>query len=85
MKSLSRFKEKSIQVTSINRPNEGKELMIYLSASEAAVSAVLTRSEGSRHLLVYYVNKVMSRPETSYTLIEKLDSILFMLAQKLSL
>lgn len=46
--------------------------MLYLVASEGIVSAILAQKEGSNHLPMYYMSKIMFGPETRYSLIEKL-------------
>lgn len=43
----------------LSSPLEGEELLIYLSASEQAVSAVLVRVEGGEQKPVFYVSKVL--------------------------
>lgn len=51
---------------------DGENIMLYLAMSKKVVSAILVRGEGSYHLPVYYMSKVMLRPETRYSSIEKL-------------
>ncbi|XP_074290729.1 uncharacterized protein LOC141617427 [Silene latifolia] len=54
------------------KPEQGEPLFLYLSVTEAAVSAVLVKEqEGLRHP-VYYISKSPLPAETSYTSFEKL-------------
>ena len=64
-------------------PNMGEELILYLSMSPIAVSAVLIKEEYKVQRPVYYVSKVLLRVETRYLKIEKLTYTLIIAARKL--
>ncbi|XP_043809729.1 uncharacterized protein LOC122723055 [Manihot esculenta] len=60
------FKELKIYLSLphvLNSPLEGEELLIYLSASKQAISAVLVRVEGREQKPVFYVSKVLKDAE----------------------
>ena len=64
-------------------PNMGEELILYLSISPIAVSAMLIRDEDKFQKSVYYINKVLMGAETRYLKIEKLVYALLITAKKL--
>ncbi|XP_043804435.1 uncharacterized protein LOC122721306 [Manihot esculenta] len=69
------FKELKSYLSSphvLSSPLEGEELLIYLSASEQAISAVLVRVEGGEQKPVFYVSKVLKDAEIRYLNIEKI-------------
>ena len=64
-------------------PVTSEELIIYLSISPMAVSAVLIREEDRIQKSVYYVSKVLMGAETRYLKIEKLAYALLIASRKL--
>ena len=56
-------------------PDTGEELILYLSVSPTAVSAVLIKEECKVQMPIYYVSKVLLEAETKYLKIEKLTSL----------
>lgn len=68
-------------------PPLGQELLLYLSASPAAVSAVLVLEDHSRvrplQRPVYYVLEALAGPKTRYTELEKIAYALVMVSRKL--
>ncbi|KAK0579223.1 hypothetical protein LWI29_022984 [Acer saccharum] len=65
------------------KPATGETLFLYLAFSEAAVSSVLIKEEGSVQRAVYYVSKSMTEPETRYPGVEKLALSLIVASRKL--
>ncbi|GJS20815.1 reverse transcriptase domain-containing protein [Tanacetum coccineum] len=63
------------------RPNE--ELIMYLSASQRAVGAVLMTERYSIQTSVYFVSRVLQGPELNYTPMEKLVLALVFAAKRL--
>ncbi|XP_021602300.1 uncharacterized protein LOC110607485 [Manihot esculenta] len=79
------FKELKCYLSSphvLSSPLEGEELLIYLSASEQAVSAVLVRVEGGEQKPVFYVSKVLKDAEVRYLNIEKIAYALLLAVRK---
>ncbi|XP_074298915.1 uncharacterized protein LOC141629892 [Silene latifolia] len=65
------------------KPEQGEPLFLYLSVTEAAVSAVLVKEqEGVQHP-VYYISKSLLPAETRYTSFEKLALALVTASYKL--
>ena len=58
-------------------------LSLYLSASNAAVGAVLIKDEGGRQQPIYYVSQVLKDAETRYPSVEKFAYALVMASRKL--
>ena len=67
----------------LSKPTNGEELFLYIAVSEASVSSVLVRQEGSSQRPVYYVSKGMTGSESRYPEIEKLALSLMVAARKL--
>ncbi|KAL0401692.1 UNVERIFIED_CONTAM: hypothetical protein Slati_4199100 [Sesamum latifolium] len=82
-KSIQKFERILVQTTSVDKPQMGEKLYVYLSASEDAVSVVLVRVEGREHQPVYYFSKVLQGAEPRYSPIEKLVLALIVAARKL--
>ncbi|XP_073130891.1 uncharacterized protein [Henckelia pumila] len=65
------------------KPVDGEGLWVYLSASEAAVSSVLVKKEGSTQKSVYYVSHALKGAELRYSGLEKLVLAIVMTARRL--
>ena len=79
------FKELKSYLSSphvLSRPMKGEELLIYLAASEQAVSAVLVRVEEGEQKPVFYVSKVLKDAEVRYLNIEKIAYALLLAVRK---
>ncbi|GKA18339.1 reverse transcriptase domain-containing protein [Tanacetum coccineum] len=63
------------------KPNE--ELIVYLSASYRAISAVLMTERGTVQTPVYFVSRALQGPELNYTPMEKLVLSLVFAAKRL--
>jgi fatty acid-binding protein DegV len=68
-------------------PNPGKELLLYVSAIENAVNAVLVQEQENDHskkqVLVYFVSKAMFGSKIYYSEIEKIAYAVLTAARKL--
>ena len=65
------------------KPKEGEVLIIYLTVSDYAISAILVREEGDIQYPVCYVCKRMLDAETRYTNMEKLEYALILASRKI--
>ncbi|GJX59624.1 reverse transcriptase domain-containing protein [Tanacetum coccineum] len=64
-------------------PKPKEELIVYLSASHGAISAVLMTERGTVQMLVYFVSRALQDPELNYTPMEKLVLALVFAAKRL--
>ncbi|GJZ51226.1 reverse transcriptase domain-containing protein [Tanacetum coccineum] len=69
------------KLAGLNRPKE--ELILYLSASQGAVGAVLMAERDSIQMTVYFVSRALQGPELNYTPMEKLVLALVFTAKRL--
>ena len=67
----------------LTTPEPGKDLFMYLSVSEHAVSAMLLRDQGVQQP-IYYVSKTLVDVETRYLPLEKFVLALVHATRKLS-
>ena len=64
-------------------PNEGEELLLYLSIFPALVSVVLIKEKDEGQRPVYYINKVLLRAKNWYLRSKKLAYALIIMVRKL--
>ncbi|GJR64294.1 reverse transcriptase domain-containing protein [Tanacetum coccineum] len=64
-------------------PRPGEELIIYLSATHGAISAVLLTDRDSIQTPVYFVSKALKETEINYSAMEKLILALVFAAKRL--
>ena len=64
-------------------PNEGEELLLYLSIFPALVSVVLIKEKYEGQRPVYYINKVLLRAKNWYLRSKKLAYALIIMVRKL--
>ncbi|GJU53690.1 reverse transcriptase domain-containing protein [Tanacetum coccineum] len=64
-------------------PKPKEELIVYLSASHGAISAVLMTERGTVQTPVYFVSRALQGPELNYTPMEKLVLALVFAAKRL--
>ncbi|GJX28713.1 reverse transcriptase domain-containing protein [Tanacetum coccineum] len=64
-------------------PKPKEELIVYLSASYGAVSAVLMTERGTVQTPVYFISRALQGPELNYTPMEKLVLSLVFAAKRL--
>ncbi|XP_022024911.1 uncharacterized protein LOC110925256 [Helianthus annuus] len=66
------MKEYLIQLPTLTPPKEKEPLILYLSAAEVAVGAVLMVERENIQTPIYYISKMLTGLETRYSMIEKL-------------
>ncbi|XP_022004494.1 uncharacterized protein LOC110902062 [Helianthus annuus] len=66
------MKDCLIKLPTLTAPNKGEPLVLYLSASDRAVGAVLIVDRQGVQTPVYYVSRTLTDPETRYAIMEKL-------------
>ncbi|GJR64290.1 reverse transcriptase domain-containing protein [Tanacetum coccineum] len=64
-------------------PRPGEELIMYLSATHSAISAVLLTNRDSVQTPVYFVSKALKETEINYSVMEKLILALVFAAKRL--
>ncbi|KAK3007254.1 hypothetical protein RJ639_016154 [Escallonia herrerae] len=69
----------------LSKPLPGKNLFLYLSVTEVAVSTVLMREEDGVQKPIYYISKVLQDVETRYPKIDKIALALIISARRLRL
>ena len=67
----------------LSNPVPAEPLFLYLAVSERAVSAILIRIKDTIQCPVYYTNKIMTKAETRYLPLEKVNLALVTAAKKL--
>jgi hypothetical protein len=76
-----------IELTTLTPPSSGAPLLLYVTASHAAVSAALVQEkqdgQSKRQLLVYFVFEVLSPSKKNYTELEKVLYAVLMAFRKL--
>ncbi|GJW01868.1 reverse transcriptase domain-containing protein [Tanacetum coccineum] len=70
--AFRQMKEQIAKLPILTSPEEQKELIIYLAASNEAVSAVLMTKREARQMPIYFVSRVLRGPEVNYTSMKKL-------------
>nr|KYP69036.1 Retrovirus-related Pol polyprotein from transposon 17.6 [Cajanus cajan] len=55
----------------LTKPDTNKDLIMYLSVSDEAVSAALVQEEEGKQKLIYFVSRTLHDAKTHYQLIEK--------------
>ncbi|XP_021995320.1 uncharacterized protein LOC110892465 [Helianthus annuus] len=66
------MKDCLIRLPTLTAPVKGEPLVMYLSASDKAVGAVLLVDRQGIQTPVYYVSRTLNDPETRYAIMEKL-------------
>ncbi|GJT36872.1 reverse transcriptase domain-containing protein [Tanacetum coccineum] len=67
----------------LTAPIKGKALVMYLSASEESISAVLLAERGKRQVSIYFVIRMLQGAELDYPELEKLILTLVYVARRL--
>ncbi|XP_022021311.1 uncharacterized protein LOC110921323 [Helianthus annuus] len=70
--TFKQMKECLIQLPTLTAPKEKEPLILYLSAAEVVVGAVLMVERENIQTPIYYISKMLTGPETRYSMIEKL-------------
>ena len=76
------LKEYLAKAPRLTTPEPGEDLLMYLSVTDHAVSAVLLRDQGVQ-MPVYYISKTLVDAETRYLPLEKLMLALVHTTRKL--
>lgn len=83
-RALAELKEYLSSLPLLVTPKPDEEFYLYLAVSQHAVSAVLVRAEGIKHLPIFYVNKTLLPVESRYLPLEKLALALMIDSRKLA-
>nr|KAJ0193280.1 hypothetical protein LSAT_V11C800420460 [Lactuca sativa] len=70
--ALQKIKEALHKLPTLGSPITGETLQMYLSASNEAISSVLTVENEGEHKLVYFVSRALQGPELNYPTLERL-------------
>ncbi|GJR93604.1 reverse transcriptase domain-containing protein [Tanacetum coccineum] len=81
--AFKQLKQHLLELPLLVTPKPKEELIVYLSASYRAVSAVLMTKRGTVQTPVYFVSRTLQSPELNYAPIEKLVLALVFAAKRL--
>jgi hypothetical protein len=86
-KAFEELKQYLIQLTTLTPPSSGAPLLLYITASHAAVSATLVQErqddQVKKQVLVYFISEVLSPSKRNYTELEKVLYAVLMASRKL--
>jgi hypothetical protein len=86
-KAFEELKQYLIDLTTLNPPSSGAQLLLYVAASHAAVSAALVQEkqdgQTKKQAPVYFVSEVLSPSKRNYTELEKVLYAVLMAYKKL--
>nr|GEU82994.1 hypothetical protein [Tanacetum cinerariifolium] len=71
------------ELPTLTTPKKGETLMMYLAATNKAVSTVLLTERGGRQMPIHYVSRSLQGAETNYASMEKLALVLVHTARRL--
>ena len=60
----------------LHKPDTSQPLLVYITATDYTVSAVLVQEVEDTQHLVYFVSRTLQDPETRYQMVEKTSPIL---------
>ncbi|GJW32932.1 reverse transcriptase domain-containing protein [Tanacetum coccineum] len=81
--AFKQLKQHLSELSLLVAPKPKEELIVYLSASHGAISAVLMTERGTVQTPVYFVSRALQGPELNYTPMEKLVLALVFAAKRL--
>nr|GEX94879.1 reverse transcriptase domain-containing protein [Tanacetum cinerariifolium] len=81
--AFKQLKQHLAKLPMLVAPKPKEELIMYLSASYAAISAVLMTERNTVQTPVYFMSRVLQAPELNYTPMEKLVPTLICAAKRL--
>ncbi|PWA99920.1 reverse transcriptase domain-containing protein [Artemisia annua] len=81
--AFTQLKQTIASLPKLVAPQPGEELIVYLSATHGAISAVLLTDRNSVQTPVYFVSKALNKTEINYTAMEKLVLALVFTAKRL--
>jgi hypothetical protein len=86
-KAFEELKQYLIELTTLTPSSSGTPLLLYVTASHAAVSAALVQEkqdgQARKQVLVYFVFEVLSASKKNYTELEKVLYVVLMASMKL--
>ncbi|GJR10352.1 reverse transcriptase domain-containing protein [Tanacetum coccineum] len=81
--AFTQLKQHIAALPTLVAPRPGEELIMYLSATHGAISAVLLTDRDSVQTPVYFVSKALKETEINYSAMEKLILALVFAAKRL--
>ncbi|GJT95379.1 reverse transcriptase domain-containing protein [Tanacetum coccineum] len=81
--AFTQLKQHIATLPTLVAPRPGEELIMYLSTTHGAISAVLLTDRNSVQTPVYFVSKALKKTEVNYSAIEKLVLALVFAAKRL--
>ncbi|GKC16013.1 reverse transcriptase domain-containing protein [Tanacetum coccineum] len=81
--AFKQLKQHLSELPMLVAPKPKEELIVYMSASHGAISAVLMTERGTVQTPVYFVSRALQGPELNYTPMEKLVLALVFAAKRL--
>ncbi|GKC23545.1 reverse transcriptase domain-containing protein [Tanacetum coccineum] len=81
--AFKQLKQHLSELPMLVAPKPKEELIVYLSASHGAISAVLITEKGMVQMPVYFISRTLQGPELKYTPMEKLVLALVFAAKRL--
>nr|GEU68899.1 reverse transcriptase domain-containing protein [Tanacetum cinerariifolium] len=81
--AFKQLKQHLLELPLLVAPKPKEELIVYLSASYGAISAVLMTGRGVVQTPVYFLSRVLQGPQLNYTSMEKLHLSLAFAAKRL--
>ncbi|GJU13381.1 reverse transcriptase domain-containing protein [Tanacetum coccineum] len=81
--AFTQLKQHIAALPTLVAPRPGEELIMYLSATHGAISAVLLTDRNSVQTPVYFVSKALKETEINYSAMEKLILALVFAAKRL--
>nr|GEV73038.1 reverse transcriptase domain-containing protein [Tanacetum cinerariifolium] len=72
-RALKDMKKKIAELPTSIAPIEGETLIMYLSATEEAISDVLLAEQGDRQMPIYFVGRALKSSKVNYNPMEKLS------------
>ncbi|PKA60372.1 hypothetical protein AXF42_Ash008432 [Apostasia shenzhenica] len=82
-KAFQSLKKYLLSPSLLSAPIQDKDLLLYLSATDNLVSAVLVREEAGRQHPIHYIGHVLHGAEVRYPPLEKLSFALISAARRL--
>nr|GEZ79304.1 reverse transcriptase domain-containing protein [Tanacetum cinerariifolium] len=71
-RTLRKLKQHLSELPQLVAPKQQEELIMYLSATYGAVSAVLMTERGTTQTAIYFISRALQGPELNYSPMEKL-------------
>jgi hypothetical protein len=82
-----KLKQYLIELTTLTPPSSEAPLLLYVAASQAAISAALVREkqdgQAKKQVPIYFISEVLSPSKKNYTELEKVLYVVLMASRKL--